>query len=356
MAEQAPASAGASPGRLSEAARTLFPGYFALVMATGIVSVAAKLFDLAPVAVGLFWINCLAYAVLWGLTLARLVGHPRALLADLFDHARGPGFFTLVAATAVVGVQAVVLYQRVHWALGLWWIGIALWCSITYAFFAAVTTKPSKPALGDGLNGGWLVAVVATQSIAVLGATVAPMLTAPERALELSLAMHLAGILLYLPLITLLLYRWLFFDLTPRQLTPPYWINMGALAISCLAGARILQNTERAQLLADLAPFLRGTTCTLWAGATWWIPLLAVLGFWRHVLRREPFRYDPQYWGMVFPLGMYSACTFHFARTLGVPELMAVAHAFLWVALAAWSIVFAGMARHLVRGLGRRAV
>jgi tellurite resistance protein TehA-like permease len=46
-----------------------------------------------------------------------------------------------------------------------------------------------------------------------------------------------------------------------------------------------------------------------WATATWWIPMLLTLGFWRHVYKRFPLRYDPLYWGAVFPLGMYSVST-----------------------------------------------
>ncbi|MFN2634189.1 MAG: hypothetical protein ABR610_12305 [Thermoanaerobaculia bacterium] len=46
------------------------------------------------------------------------------------------------------------------------------------------------------------------------------------------------------------------------------------------------------------------------AAATWWIPMLLILGFWRHVTRRFPLTYNPLYWGAVFPLGMYTVCTY----------------------------------------------
>ena len=70
-------------------------------------------------------------------------------------------------------------------------MGIALWGVLTYAIF---TIKPEKPTLAEGINGGWLVAVVASHSIAALGARLAPGLTqyAPQ-ALLFSLAMWLGG-------------------------------------------------------------------------------------------------------------------------------------------------------------------
>jgi tellurite resistance protein TehA-like permease len=76
--------------------------------------------------------------------------------------------------------------------------------------------------------------------------------------------------------------------------------------------------------------------------------LLVVLGFWRHVGRRFPLVYDPQYWGMVFPLGMYTVCTVQISRALDL-ELVGVARVFVWFALAAWLAAFGGMCVSLVR-------
>ena len=44
--------------------------------------------------------------------------------------------------------------------------------------------------------------------------------------------------------------------LDPAHLTPPYWINMGAMAISTLAGAGLVANASHSQLIRDLLPFL----------------------------------------------------------------------------------------------------
>src|SRR5690606_23214038 len=102
-------------------------------------------------------------------------------------------------------------------------------------------------------------------------------------------------------------YRFTFLPLASANLTPPYWISMGAVAITTLAGANLLLSAGDSPLLEELRPFLKGFTLFFWAAGTWWIPLLVLLGAWRHLVRRLPLRYDPQYWGMVFPLGMYAA-------------------------------------------------
>lgn len=67
--------------RIAAGIAALFPGYFALVMATGIVSIAGFLLDLRAVAYALLAVNVTAYAVLWFLLVGRLL---------FFRHRCGP--------------------------------------------------------------------------------------------------------------------------------------------------------------------------------------------------------------------------------------------------------------------------
>ena len=77
----------------------MHPAYFALVMATGIVSLACELLGMHPIAVALFALNLGFYPLLWTLLIARIVRHRERVRADLLHHARAVGFFTMVAAT-----------------------------------------------------------------------------------------------------------------------------------------------------------------------------------------------------------------------------------------------------------------
>jgi tellurite resistance protein TehA-like permease len=339
-----------------QAARDLSPAYFALVMATGIVSVAAHQLGLAHVADALFWLSIGAYAVLWLLTALRVAWYPRELWRDLADHRGGPGFFTAVAASGVLGTQFALLAHDYGTAKLLWVVALALWAGLNYAVFAAFAIKAEKPPLEEGISGAWLLAVVAAQSIAVLSACLAAQSGAPHRfALDfLALAMWLWGGMLYLWTISLIFYRWTFFRLVPADLSPPYWISMGAMAISTLAGSLLIVNSPEAPLLASLLPFLKGFTLLYWATGTWWIPLLVVLAIWRHVYARFPLRYDPSYWSAVFPLGMYAACTYEMARAMELEFLDAIPPVLAYVALAAWALAFAGLLRALVAAVVRR--
>jgi tellurite resistance protein TehA-like permease len=329
------------------------PAYFGMAMATGIVSLAAHTLGLPRIGAALFALNLVIYALLWVLTVLRAALHPRRFAADLTDHLRGPGFFTLVAGSAVVGSQFAVLEAGYAAAVAFWVLSVALWVVLTYAIFTALTVTDEKPTLDRGISGGWLLAVVATQSIAVLSALIAGHVET-EHKVEISflaLSMWLWGGMLYIWTMSLIFYRYAFFRLSPDDLSPPYWINMGAMAISTLAGSLLIDNAPDAPFLASLLPFIKGFTVLYWATGTWWIPMLLVLGVWRHGYKRFPLAYDPLYWGAVFPLGMYAAATDAMTHALALRFLGFLPPLVLYVALAAWLLCFAGFAVELAQRL-----
>ncbi|MCC7340046.1 MAG: tellurite resistance/C4-dicarboxylate transporter family protein [Bryobacterales bacterium] len=339
-------------GVLAGVVRELSPAYFAMVMATGIVALSAHLLGFVWLASALFALNVAAYAIIWILYLLRIFWFRPQILEDITDHQRGPGFFTAVAASCILGNQSVVQADNYHAAELLWFLGSALWVFLIYTILTAFTVKQVKPDLYDGISGAWLLAVVATQSVAGLSALVSHHWEQPYRLIInfFALSMWLWGGMLYIWMISLIFYRYTFFRLSPDHLTPPYWINMGAMAISVLAGSQLILNVDHAPFLNSLLPFLKGFTIFYWATGTWWIPMLILLATWRHVYARHPLTYDPLYWGAVFPLGMYSACTFRMAHALHLDFLNTVPHVFFYLAFAAWLATFTGLCRRLATG------
>jgi tellurite resistance protein TehA-like permease len=331
------------PDGIREGWLARFPAsHFAFVMATGIVSIAAHLQKVPLVPGALFALNLAAYAILLAITLARLLRHPSALLRDLADHAAGPTFLTMVAATSVLGAQFASMTAFRGVALALWLWAALLWVALLYGFVLAATLARRKPPIQQGLGGAWLLVTVSTESLCVLGTAVTDLLPRPELGIFACVCLFLLGGMFYAVLIALILYRWLFLEMTAAMLAPPYWINMGAVAIATLAGADLLLYAQHSGT-PDFRPFLTALTTGFWAAATWWVPLLAALTAWRHAAGRVRLAYDPQYWSMVFPLGMYTAATATFARATGYDFLLPIPDVFVWLALAAWLAAFCGL-------------
>ncbi len=329
--------------------RGLPPNIFAIVMATGIVSLAVYGAGCRLLAHGLFWLNVGLYAVLWALLIVRVLRHRADLAADLASHAKAPGFFTLVAAPCVLGNQCVLLFGAGATGLTLLVVGALFWLALSYVMVPGLMEVAAKPKPEEGLNGAWLLTVVGTQAVSVLASRLVPALAedAPEAPLFLALAFWLVGSMLYVWLIALIFHRILFLPLSPREMTPPYWINMGAMAISTLAGVCLVGEAGRIPLLTELQPFLKGMTLLFWATATWWIPVLLALGAWRHLAKRVPLTYEHGYWAAVFPLGMYTVCTQNLIRVFRLPFLDPIPAVFVWISLMAWGLTFIGLARHL---------
>jgi tellurite resistance protein TehA-like permease len=317
-------------------------------MATGIVSVALADQGFVRAAWALFAVNAVAYVVLWGCGFAKLAAGARNALANLSDHRSGPAFLTIVAGTCVLGVQCVRLGRWPALAAVLWLASVALWFLLLYGFLAAVTLAEAKPRLEHGIDGSWLLATVATEAVAVLGTMVADAFPRPDAVIFASVVLFLAGAMLYIVVIGLIFFRWTFRPMDVHGMTPTYWINMGAVAITTLAGAQIGEVAARYPFVAELEHFVAGFTLFFWATGTWWIPLLVVVFAWRHLRHGAAMRNDPRYWSLVFPLGMYGVATQAYAHANKVAFLLPVARIAGDVAFIAWVLAAIGLVRRFL--------
>ncbi len=336
-------------GRVGTAVRDLHPGYFAFVMATGIISTGTFLLGPSWLSRALLGIAAAGLVVLAVALAGRLVFFRRSVAADVRAADRVFGFFTITAALDVLGAR---LYSAGHPLVTavLAAVAAAIWLVLTYGVPASIMLLRANDSVLGGINGTWLLWVVATQSLSIAAATLVPAWPSQAALLApVAECLWSVGLLLYLMVATLILLRWLTVPMTPATLGPPYWILMGATAISVLAGARDLALPRSIPVIAATAGFTEGFSFALWAFGTWWIPLLVILGLWRHVRRQWPLSYEPTLWSIVFPLGMYSVATLTFGKTTGIAFMHPIAHVMLWVAVAAWVLVAAAFVVRLGR-------
>jgi tellurite resistance protein TehA-like permease len=327
--------------RIADQIRGLHPVYFALVMATGITSDSALVLGHEGLATLLFMFNVIAYPWLMFATIARAMLYPRRLWSDLIDPRLVFTFFTIVAASNVFGFQ---LFRREYLLLatGLWIFALVLSTLLGYFSFAILTIGNSR-SRADVIYGGWLVAIVGTESLVLLGVPLAPHLGALTPTVFVGVyVLWGIGVALYGIFATLFSYRLFFKRVRPGEMTPIFWVIMGAAAISTNAGCALLLNDPGMPFLRVLEPFVQGMTLIMWAWSSWWIPLLLLFGLWKYVIHREPLAYHPTLWSMVFPLGMYTMATYRFSLVTHFDALSLVPQITLWAAMVSWFATSAG--------------
>ncbi|MGH9100746.1 MAG: tellurite resistance/C4-dicarboxylate transporter family protein, partial [Acidimicrobiales bacterium] len=329
-------------------------GWFAWVMASGIVSVGTALLGDRVVSDVVLGVTVAAFVGLGLAYGARIAFLGRFFRQSLRDPTTAMAYFTVAAGADVLAVRfSMAAHPMVTLVLGA--VGAAVWLVLTYGLPWSIVATARRPVLGQ-INGTWLIWVVATQSLAIVAAALSPV--APSGALRAELpvvavCMWGVGVMLYLVLVVIIFLRLLLVEVTPAEMGPAYWIAMGATAISvrAAAGILVLHGPHASSLVGELRPFLVGLSVVLWAFGTWWIPLLVAFGVWRYVIKRYPWSFEPRLWSVVFPLGMYAVASDTLGRAAGLGFMMTVGRAWVWVGLAAWVTVMVLMAGSLVRAL-----
>ena len=332
---------------------TLFPGYFAMVMATGIVAVAAFQQDLEFVAQALYVVAASAYIVLSVLLIARVILYWDAFAADVVQHVKGFAFLTTVAGTNVLAAGSGIIHGWWDLTWALWFLSLALWVVFIYTTLISVVIRDGKPGLERGINGTWFLLTVSIESIAVVAGLLATRHDS-DLLVFVGLAAFTLGILLYIIVMTMVFLRWTFLSLDPTEVDPPAWIAAGAVAITVLAGSNLLLAAPASERLTEMKPFLEGMVIMAWATSTFWFPLMVAIGVWRHLIRKLPLRYHPAYWSLVFPIGMYGASTYRMLAAIDLDGLDWLPKVTLVFSLTAWSLTAFGLAHLGVSTLGRR--
>jgi tellurite resistance protein TehA-like permease len=198
-------------------------------------------------------------------------------------------------------------------------------------------------------NGTWFIWVVSSQSVAVAAASIEPLVEVGRRPLAmLAVVAWSVGIFLYASAGIFVSLRMMLYELKPQDLTPPYWVSMGACAITVLAGARIVEMAG-APMVDATRGLVAGTSVVFWAFATWLIPVLLAAGWWRHGYHRIPLTYEATLWSIVFPLGMYAVAGIYLGRADQLPIVHSIGGIELWFAFAAWAVSLVAMLQHVTR-------
>jgi tellurite resistance protein TehA-like permease len=320
----------------------LHPGNFALVMASGIIAIGMRRAGFAELADVLCIFAVVAWLTLLALSLWRVACFKNAIWAELCNPRMVFSYFTLVAATNIIGLL-LLDHGYSTYALFCWLLAFAAWCSLLYLAFSVLTFLSHEHNVNI-VHGGWLITIVGTQSLVILGIQLTPHLGiyAGYMMVEVHMLWGL-GLIFYGIFVTLFCYRIFFLNLEPEDISPLLWVIMGAAAISASAGIQLLETHSPIAILEIQKPFISGVTMMLWSWATWWLPMLFLFSLWKHVFRKLPLHYEPILWSFVFPLGMYAVASSQIGELARFAPMQWISHSMIWVAFAAWTMVLLGL-------------
>ncbi len=355
---------------IRDAIKNLHPAYFAMVMSTGIISIAFKGLGFDLIFRILSVINIITYVILSSMLIARFIFFTGHFHEDLKNPKRSFGFLTFVVGTSTVGVQFLML-EFIGVAKVLWFIAFISWFLFMYSIYMYFITRTSEP-IENTISGATLLTTVSTQSIAVLGSVLAIHFgTYSNIVLFISWISWATGFILYIIIIILVTFRLLFRSFKPKDWSGPYWICMGAVAITTLAGSNLVMNMSNYPALNALSSATMVITFLAWAIGTWWIPIQIFMDIWKFTqinishkvpgwikifpwLRlgfgsKDSHFYEPLSWGRVFPMGMYTACTIALSKASNFEFLFLIPKYCVWFALIVWILTFIGTMRSVLR-------
>ncbi|GAC56418.1 hypothetical protein GOHSU_06_00290 [Gordonia hirsuta DSM 44140 = NBRC 16056] len=338
--------------------------HFTFVMATGIVStalhnslalwpagtVAGRLAE--TVSLILFWLALAGYFLLLSGVLAGFAGGVTTPRREVT--ARSTRTLAFVAAGGVIAARMTPLGWHVF-ALVVIIVSAVAWVSLQYGILAALVVRASTRGRRSlrMFDGTWFLIVVSTQALAVsLGAW--SKATGADVGATFAVLFWGLGVLQLILVAALVALRLLAAGVRSGDEVAPYWVFLGAGAISILGAAEVLGTAEEQLVMPRM--LVGGVAMALWAFVTWMIPPTIALQVWQRTRRGAIRGYRAALWAMVFPIGMYGESSRELGVMRGTGWLDELGTWEAWVAFAVWLVVFGGLLIATVRRLGGRPV
>ena len=308
-----------------------------MVMATTVVSIASRNAGFEVVSIVLLWLAVAAFVSLAALDLW-LARHPLSLLRRAGKPGQGFHALGFVAGGCVLGVRILESDPTPPAARTVAAVLLAGGAVVWVLIFAAVAVEHGRDG-GTQPRGEWLLTVVATEGLAILGARIADL--EHLRAVHAgATALWIFGGLAYVLVGALLARRVAQPGFVLADVAPDWWIVMGAPAIFCAAAVAV----------TGAHPGTAGAAAAVvaWGLASVMLIVLATADALR--ARRLGVRFTPERWTMVFPLGMYCVASWTLGQSLHAGWLNDLGRWWVAVAFGAWAAVAFGEVRHLLSG------
>lgn len=353
-------------GQRQNLIRQFTPNWFTVSMGTGVVALIVSEFPMLKaftwqLGTGLWYFNILLFvlfSVLYGL---RWAFYPHEA-KQIFQHPSMSlflGTIPMALATILNGFlkygQPIYGDTAVQIAQTLWYADIVLALLVAWAVPFAMY-RHQEHALQQ-MTAVWLLPIVACEVAASSGGLLLGHLAADTHAVAILLASYVLWGISVLPafaILTILMLRLVLHKLPEKELAVSSWLALGPIGTGAFALLILGQQAPTVLVSIDLAEMgqlfqyagIFGSLILLGFGL-WWLGI-AVMTTLHHAKQELPFNLG--WWGLTFPLGVYTLAILTLAQQLNLAFLYAVGYAFAAILMLLWSLVATKTAQGFYQG------
>lgn len=346
--------------------RQFTPNWFTVSMGTGVVALIVSEFPMLKaltwqLGTGLWYFNILLFVlftVLYGL---RWAFYPHEA-KQIFQHPSMSlflGTIPMALATILNGFlkygQPIYGDTAVQIAQTLWYADVVLALLVAWAVPFAMY-RHQEHALQQ-MTAVWLLPIVACEVAASSGGLLLGHLVADTHAVAILLGSYVLWGVSVLPafaILTILMLRLVLHKLPEKELAVSSWLALGPIGTAALA--LLVLGHQAPTLMASLGLAQLGqlfhqagilASLILLGFGLWWLGI-AVLTTLHHAKQDLPFNLG--WWGLTFPLGVYTLAILTLAQQLNLAFLYAVGYAFATILMLLWSLVATKTAQGFYQG------
>mgnify|MGYP003433600076 FL=1 len=353
-------------GQRQNLIRQFTPNWFTVSMGTGVVALIVSEFPMLKaltwqLGTGLWYFNILLFvlfSVLYGL---RWAFYPHEA-KQIFQHPSMSlflGTIPMALATILNGFlkygQPIYGDTAVQIAQTLWYADVVLALLVAWAVPFAMY-RHQEHALQQ-MTAVWLLPIVACEVAASSGGLLLGHLAADTHAVAILLGSYVLWGVSVLPafaILTILMLRLVLHKLPEKELAVSSWLALGPIGTAALA--LLVLGHQAPMLMASLGLAQLGqlfqqagilASLILLGFGLWWLGI-AVLTTLYHAKQDLPFNLG--WWGLTFPLGVYTLAILTLAQQLNLAFLYAVGYAFAAILMLLWSLVATKTAHGFYQG------
>ena len=346
--------------------RQFTPNWFTVSMGTGVVALIVSEFPMLKaltwqLGTGLWYFNILLFvlfSVLYGL---RWAFYPHEA-KQIFQHPSMSlflGTIPMALATILNGFlkygQPIYGDTAVQIAQTLWYADVVLALLVAWAVPFAMY-RHQEHALQQ-MTAVWLLPIVACEVAASSGGLLLGHLAADTHAVAILLGSYVLWGVSVLPafaILTILMLRLVLHKLPEKELAVSSWLALGPIGTAALA--LLVLGHQAPTLMASLGLAQLGqlfqqagilASLILLGFGLWWLGI-ALLTTLHHAKQDLPFNLG--WWGLTFPLGVYTLAILTLAQQLNLAFLYAVGYAFAAILMLLWSLVATKTAQGFYQG------